>query len=60
MDKAIRPLVLIIPKMSGYAKTFKVKDGHKEENNKFISFHIEVEKLLEKYKKYIFGIRLTI
>ena len=36
--------------MSGYAKTFKIKDGHKEENNKFISFHIEVEKLWEKYK----------
>ena len=36
--------------MSGYAKIFKIKDGHKEENNKFISFHIELEKLLEKYK----------
>ena len=24
LDKAIRPLVLIMPKMSGYAKTFKV------------------------------------
>ena len=28
-DKAIRPLVLIMPKMSGYRKTFKVKDGDK-------------------------------
>ena len=26
LDKAIRPLVLIIPKLSGYAKTFKVED----------------------------------
>ena len=25
-DKAIRPLILIMPKMSGYVKTFKVKD----------------------------------
>ena len=25
-DKAIRPLVLIMPKMSGYVKTFKVED----------------------------------
>ena len=25
-DKAIRPLVLTMPKMSGYVKTFKVKD----------------------------------
>ena len=27
LDKAIRPLVLIMPKMSGYAKTLKVKEG---------------------------------
>ena len=27
LDKVIRPLVLILPKMSGYVKTFKVKDG---------------------------------
>ena len=33
-DKFIRPLVLIIPKMSGYVKTFKVKHGDKDENNK--------------------------
>ena len=26
LDKAIKPLVLIIPKMSGYVKRFKVKD----------------------------------
>ena len=25
LDKTIRPLVLIMPKMSGYVKTFKVK-----------------------------------
>ena len=28
-DKAIRPLVLIMLKMTGYAKTFKVKEGYK-------------------------------
>ena len=28
-DKAIRPLVLIMLKMSGYVKTFKVKDRDK-------------------------------
>ena len=27
LDKAIRPLVLIMPKMSGNVKIFKVKDG---------------------------------
>ena len=26
LDKVVRPLVLIMPKMSGYVKTFKVKD----------------------------------
>ena len=32
--------------MSGYVKTFKGKKG----NNKFMSFRIDDEKLLEKYK----------
>ena len=27
LDKSIRPLVLIMPKMSGYAKRLKVKEG---------------------------------
>ena len=45
-DKAIRPLVLIMPKMSGYVKTFKVKEG----DNKLMSFRKENEKLLEIYK----------
>ena len=48
-DKAIRPLVLIMPKMSGYVKTFKIKDGDKHKNNKLMSFCIDDEKLLEKY-----------
>ena len=34
-----------MPKMSGYVKTFKVKEG----NNKLMSFCIDDEKLLEKY-----------
>ena len=33
-DKALRPLILIIPKMSGYVQIFKVKDGNKDKNNK--------------------------
>ena len=44
LDKAIRPLVLIIPKMSGYVKTFKVED----KINKLMSFRINDEKLLGK------------
>ena len=27
LDKTIRPLVLIMPNMSGYVQTFKVKEG---------------------------------
>ena len=50
LDKVIRPLVLIMPKMSGYIKTFKVKDGDKDKNNKLMSFRIDDEKLLGKYK----------
>ena len=49
-DKAIRPLVLKIPKMSGYVKIFKVKEGGKDKSNKLISFLINGEKLLERYK----------
>ena len=50
LDKAVRPLVLITPKMSGYVKTFKVKYGDKDKSNKLASFHIDDKKLLEKYK----------
>ena len=31
--------------MRGYVKTFKVKDGNKEKDNKFLSFRIDDEKL---------------
>ena len=46
LDKIITLLVLIMPEMSEYVKTFKVKEG----NNKLSSFHIDDEKLLEKYE----------
>ena len=39
-----------MPKMSGYVNTFKVKDRDKNKNNKFMSFCIDEEKLLEKYQ----------
>ena len=45
-DKAVRQLVLIIPKMSWYIKAFKIED----ESSKLISFQIDDEKLFEKYK----------
>ena len=46
----MRPLILIMPKMSGYVKTFKVKEGDKDKNNKLIPFPIDDKKLLKKYK----------
>ena len=46
--KAIRQLVLILPKTSGYVKTFKDKSNSKK--NKLIYFCIDDNKLLEKYK----------
>ena len=36
--------------MSGCVKTFKVKDGDKDKNNKLMLFRKDDEKLLEKYK----------
>ena len=39
---------MVFPKMSGYVKTFKVKDGEKDKNNKLNSFHVDGEKLLKK------------
>ena len=50
LDKVMTALVLIMSKMSGYAKTYKVKDGYKDENNKLMSFWIDGDKLLEEYK----------
>ena len=38
------------PKMSGYIKTFKVKDGHNDKNNKLMSYRLDNKKLLQKYK----------
>ena len=46
LDNDIKPLVLLMPKMSGYVKTFKVED----KNSKLISSCIDDEKLLQKYK----------
>ena len=50
LDKDIRPLVLIMPKRSGYVKTFKFEDTDKVKNNTLMHFCIDDENLLEKYK----------
>ena len=39
-----------MPKVSGYVKTFKFKEGDKDKSNKSMPFRIDDEKLLEKYK----------
>ena len=39
-----------MPEISGYVKTFKVKDRDEDTNKKLISFHMDDEKLLEQYK----------
>ena len=44
IDKAIKALVLIMSKTSGYVKTFKVKEEDKDKSNKLMSFHIDDEK----------------
>ena len=50
LDKTIRPLVLILPKMSGYVKTFKDNSEDKNKINKLMNLCIDDQKLLEKYK----------
>ena len=41
---------MILPNMNGYVKTFKVKDWDKDKINKLMSFHIDDDKPLGKYK----------
>ena len=48
LNKAIRPLILIMPKISGYVKTSKVKEGDK--SKRLMSLRVDDEKLLEKCK----------
>ena len=50
LDEVIRPLVLILPRRSGYVKEFKNKDGDKSKNNKLMRLRLNVDKLLGKYK----------
>ena len=44
----LRPLVLILPKMSGHVKKFK--DEGEDKNNKLMFLCIDDDMLLEKYK----------
>ena len=46
LDKGIRPLVMTLPKISGYVKIFNVKDVDINKSNTLMSFRIVDEKLL--------------
>ena len=48
--KVIRPLVLLLPKMSGYIKD---KDGDENKNNRLMYLCVEDDKLLKKIKKHL-------
>ena len=50
LNKAIKSLVLLLPKMSGYVKAFKVKGEDKDKYNKLISFCIDDDNMLEEYR----------
>ena len=50
LDEVIRPLVLILLKMSKYVKNFIDKGGDENKNNKLMSLCIDDDKLLEKYE----------
>ena len=45
---------MLWPIINGYYQNFKNKVGHKDKNkvNKLMSFHIDGDKLLEKYKSF--------
>ena len=44
LDKVFGYLVLVLSKMSGYVKTFKVKNGDKDKINKLMSFRVDNER----------------
>ena len=48
LDEVIKPLVLILPQISGYVKTFQDKGGDKNKNDKLVSLHIDDDKLMKK------------
>ena len=50
LDKVIRLLIVILPEMSRYVNTTKIKDGDKDKSSNLVSYRIEDEALLGKYK----------
>ena len=57
LDEVIRSLVLILPKMSAYVRTFKDKSEDKNKNDKLMSLRTDDDKLLEKHKTILTKIK---
>ena len=51
---------MIMPKMNGYVKTFKVEEGDIDKGNKLMSYCIDDEKLFEKYETIWTEIELNV
>ena len=50
---------MILPKISGYVKTFKDEDEDKNnDNNKLISLHIDKDKLWKNIKPFGLGLKI--
>ena len=52
LEEVIKPVVLMLPKVSGYVKTFKGKRGDTNKNNKLMSLLTDDENLLKKFKNF--------
>ena len=52
LDEVIKPVVLVLPKVSGYVKTFKGKSGDTSKNSKLLSLLTDDENLLKKFKNF--------
>ena len=52
LDEVIKPVVLVLPKVSGYVKTFKGKSGDTNKNSKLLSLLTDDENLLKKFKNF--------
>ena len=50
LHEVMRPLILILPKMSGYVKTLKDQGGNKSTYNKLMSLNTNDGKLSEKHE----------
>ena len=52
LDEVIKPVVLVLPKVNGYVKTFKGKSGDTNKNSKLLSLLTDDENLLKNSKSF--------